>query len=525
MNKKFAMVVLSLSLTATSMGTVFAAKYKLPNCPYTEGMTHSDVEVIQEILKKDGVYPLDEITSYFGPVTKEAVIKFQKKYGLKADGVIGEDTVAKMDSLGLLDYEEEIGIMIRNDVTAYKKGMQHPDIKIIQNALKKIGLFDYDECTDYFGPQTEEAVKQFQRRYNLKDDGVLGQDSIEKLKSLGLIKEICDVRLVVDSCDNVYKKGMTHQDIEVLQHALYNAGYYDGSEYTNYFGPKTEEAVIQFQKTNELKADGIVAKETLYKMKMLGLIKEKKDISLSSVSNTNIYKLGTTHPDVKLIQQILDCEGVYHSDEYTTYFGPQTEEAVKRFQKKYGQTPDGVVGFNTLEKLKALGYVTYRTSSGKVVQYGEYLDWFSQVRNKIIREGKVLTIQDFYTGLKFRVKVTYGTNHADVEALTYNDTSIMKKIWGGFDWERRPVLVYVDNRVIAASLSNMPHAGVDRYPANRWLSRRSAGYGQGYNLDKVKDNGMDGVIDLHFKGSLRHKDNRQDPDHQRCIKIAAGLIQ
>ena len=28
------------------------------------------------------------------------------------------------------------------------------------------------------------------------------------------------------------------------------------------------------------------------------------------------------------------------------------------------------------------------------------------------------------------------------EALTAKDTEIMKEIWGGFGWERRPVLVY-----------------------------------------------------------------------------------
>ena len=37
-----------------------------------------------------------------------------------------------------------------------------------------------------------------------------------------------------------------------------------------------------------------------------------------------------------------------------------------------------------------------------------------------------------------------GTNHADSEALTLNDTNIIKSIWGGFSWSRRPVIVNVN---------------------------------------------------------------------------------
>lgn len=45
------------------------------------------------------------------------------------------------------------------------------------------------------------------------------------------------------------------------------------------------------------------------------------------------------------------------------------------------------------------------------------------------------------------------------------------------------------------------------------------------NLDYIKGNGMDGHIDIHFAGSKRHKDGQIDPDHQKCIKIAAGLTK
>ncbi|MFJ8069532.1 C40 family peptidase [Peribacillus sp. NPDC096447] len=55
------------------------------------GMTHTDVKQLQENLKKKGYFKTDT-TTYFGTVTKSAVVKFQKSKGLKADGIVGPNT-------------------------------------------------------------------------------------------------------------------------------------------------------------------------------------------------------------------------------------------------------------------------------------------------------------------------------------------------------------------------------------------------------------------------------------------------
>jgi hypothetical protein len=106
--------------------------------------------------------------------------------------------------------------------------------------------------------------------------------------------------------------------------------------------------------------------------------------------------------------------------------------------------------------------------------------------------------------------------------LTMSDTNIIKSIWGGFSWTRRPVIVSFNGRKIAASMTAMPHAGVDSAPAVSTVSNRSGDYGTGENLDAIKKNGMDGVIDIHFLNSTRHKDNKPDPEHQAAILKAAG---
>ncbi|MFZ5969039.1 MAG: peptidoglycan-binding domain-containing protein [Bacillota bacterium] len=241
----------------------------------------------------------------------------------------------------------------------------------------------------------------------------------------------------------------------------------------------------------------------------------------------SVYKSGTEHKDVQVIQQALKKDGVYTYDKITSYYGSITEKAVKAFQKKYGLKEDGIVGKGTIHKMKELGLVdaSLNTASrgygrnGK----GEYLDWWSEVSGVIVNRQDVLLVEDLGTGKTFQVKVTAGTNHADVEPLTMDDTTTMKSIWGGFSWDRRPVLVYKSDRVIAASMTNMPHAGVESKPAGETVSNRSGGYGTGYNFDFVKGNGIDGHVDLHFKNSLRHKDDKKDPQHQAAVKKAAGI--
>ena len=345
-----------------------------------------------------------------------------------------------------------------------------------------------------------------------------------------------------------YKVGMDHQDIKVLQEALKKEGSFTQGATTSYFGSITEKAVISFQKKNGLQADGVVGKGTIDKLNEIGLIQSSgNNASVAQVANTTIaaghtfalasYKKGMTHNDVKMIQEALKKNGIFTASKTTTYFGTETEKAVMAFQKNAGLSADGVVGIGTLNKMKELGLMaadvklTSTPVSAPITRgivsrsagQGQQLDWFKEVSGKIVSRQDVLTIEDVETGKRFQVQVTAGTNHADCEALTYEDTQVMKEIWGGFSWDRRAVLVYKDDLVIAASMTNMPHAGVESKPGGETVSNRSGGYGKGYNYDFIKGNGMEGHVDLHFKNSRTHGTNKIDSKHQNAIKVAAGL--
>lgn len=176
-------------------------------------------------------------------------------------------------------------------------------------------------------------------------------------------------------------------------------------------------------------------------------------------------------------------------------------------------TSKAAVKITTVSKKKSVKKVAKKSPV-------QLLDWWKSARF-IFTKGRVAEITDVRTGRTFKIIRTMGTNHADCEALTKKDAQIIKSIWGGFNWNVRPVIVKIGNRRLAASMSSMPHAGVDSRPAYAMVSSRSGGYSRGENLDVIKGNGMDGHFDVHFLNSTRHKDGKKDPRHQAAIKIAA----
>ena len=64
------------------------------------GMSGEDVLLLQEFLATDlEIYPEGLKTGYFGPLTKRAVERFQKKMGVEQVGQVGPKTVAKINEL------------------------------------------------------------------------------------------------------------------------------------------------------------------------------------------------------------------------------------------------------------------------------------------------------------------------------------------------------------------------------------------------------------------------------------------
>ncbi|WP_245570808.1 peptidoglycan-binding protein [Anaerovorax odorimutans] len=129
------------------------------------------------------------------------------------------------------------------------------------------------------------------------------------------------------------------------------------------FGAETEAAVKEFQRIFNLTVDGIVGSATWYKIKYIyNGVKGLGELVSEGITAEEIespfdvsWQEGSTGVFVKLIQYYVRVLGCYYDDipviEIDGYFGPETTEAVKAIQAKFGILVDGVVGIQTWAEL------------------------------------------------------------------------------------------------------------------------------------------------------------------------------
>lgn len=119
------------------------------------------ISAVQTRLKELQYYDYPTITGYYGPVTEEAVKKFQRTHGLTEDGLLGLTTTNL-----LFSDEAKVYMMYPGD--------SGDDIRTMQEKLAELGYFNA-EPTGYYGDATVNAVKAFQDNNGLTVDGKAGQ--------------------------------------------------------------------------------------------------------------------------------------------------------------------------------------------------------------------------------------------------------------------------------------------------------------------------------------------------------------
>jgi len=151
--------------------------------------------------------------------------------------------------------------------------------------------------------------------------------------------------------DQTLKKGMTHEDIKTLQQNLKDLGFFNSDDLTTYYGDYTEEAVIEFQKSVELEANGIFDRATYEALVKALKIKEAGEIEKYTLKFDRALKMGARGDDVKALQEVLKALGFLKIENCTDYFGKQTDEALRAFQEHHGLEVDGSAGPKTVEAL------------------------------------------------------------------------------------------------------------------------------------------------------------------------------
>ncbi|MFW6692306.1 peptidoglycan-binding protein [Streptomyces sp. MAR4 CNX-425] len=127
-----------------------------------------------------------------------------------------------------------------------KRGASGAHVKAVQTLLKAQS-FDPGAVDGQFGPATEAAVTAFQTSRKLAADGVVGPRTWTALLSAG---EVVTVR-----------RGSTGEAVKRLQRAL-TAALGRTVDVDGQFGPATESAVVSYQSSRDLAADGIAGPAT-----------------------------------------------------------------------------------------------------------------------------------------------------------------------------------------------------------------------------------------------------------------------
>ena len=284
----------------------------------------NEIATIQAQLNKKGC-SVGTVDGIAGPTTYNAVISFQNKNGLTADGQVGTAT------WDILFDTVSGGTTYTRILKVTSPLMQGDDVKAVQNKLNSLG-YNCGTADGYYGNATRSAVISFQSAKGLTADGEVGPATWNALFSSSSTSTGSSYTRLL----KVTSPLMYGDDVKAVQNKLNSLGFNCGTA-DGYYGNATKNAVISFQSAKGIDTDGVVGPTT---WKLL----------FNSSSNGSDYSriLKVTSPlmygdDVKAVQNKLNSLG-YNCGTADGYYGNATRSAVISFQSAKGLTADGEVG-------------------------------------------------------------------------------------------------------------------------------------------------------------------------------------
>jgi peptidoglycan hydrolase-like protein with peptidoglycan-binding domain len=160
-------------------------------------MAPYDVAGLQVALYRFGHYkgPIDGIA---GPMTKSAVVAFQRERRLAADGKVGKQTRVALGRYGRPLF----------GVRTLRRGKVGFDVSVLQFLLAKNGL-PPNRLNSNFGPATEHLVRRFQRKAGLPVDGVVGKATRKALVATTTVKKAKKAAKAKSPARHVVRPGET----------------------------------------------------------------------------------------------------------------------------------------------------------------------------------------------------------------------------------------------------------------------------------------------------------------------------
>ncbi len=295
-----------------------------------------------------------------------------------------------------------------NPLNPLKLGSIGEDVRQVQLKLNRISK-NYPSIpkivpvSGFFTESTENAVKEFQRIFNLTVDGIVGKATWYKIQFLyNGVKRLNDLAgegLVYEEVKKQFPDtlslGAEGDYVAILQYYLRVIGDYYNSvpkiEVTRVYDEDTENAVSEFQYIFGLEPDGITGELTWAAIfdAYYGIIQSLPADIISSATapfSGNYLALGSSGDEVSRVQEYLNVVAtVYPSivpPPQTGVYASQTEEAVREFQRLFDLTVTGIIEPITWDELTEQ-YVLI--SEGNLRSEGQ----FANEASTAIEEGTV----------------------------------------------------------------------------------------------------------------------------------------
>ena len=269
--------------------------------------------------------------------------------------------------------------------TPLRLGSGGEDVVEIQRQLNRIAV-NYPsipkitESTGYFEQTTQTAVKQFQKIFNLVQDGIIGKDTWYKIKQIynGIkgLSELYSEGITISEIERKYERllklGTRGPSVRILQYYLQFLSFFNLKlpyvSMDGIFGQETYDAVLTFQSLYGLDVDGIVGKNTwdMIQDAYIGVLNSLPDEYRSYSSLLYPGYIITTGASGKVVEQlqtflktIADNNPAVPQVTVDGYYGNQTKNAVLAVQKLQGIEQNGQVGVLTWNAIVNL-YNQYR---------------------------------------------------------------------------------------------------------------------------------------------------------------------
>lgn len=269
--------------------------------------------------------------------------------------------------------------------TPLRLGSGGEDVVEIQRQLNRIAV-NYPsipkitESTGYFEQTTQTAVKQFQKIFNLVQDGIVGKDTWYKIKQIynGIkgLSELYSEGITISEIERKYERllklGTRGPSVRIVQYYLQFLSFFNLKlpyvAMDGIFGQETYDAVLTFQSLYGLDVDGIVGRNTwdMIQDAYVGVLNSLPDEYRSYSSLLYPGYIITTGASGKVVEQlqtflktIADNNSAVSQVTVDGYYGNQTKNAVLAIQKLQGLEQNGQVGVLTWNAIVNL-YNQYR---------------------------------------------------------------------------------------------------------------------------------------------------------------------